>query len=62
MGFSQRRRPHHQVFEVESHLVYAMPTTCILDRDGTVQKRNIGFNPKTAPERIEGEVKGLLSR
>jgi len=46
----------------DSYLVYAMPTTYILDRSGVVQKRHIGFNPKTAPGRIEGDVKALLSR
>jgi hypothetical protein len=39
-----------------------MPTTYILDGNGVVQKRHIGFNPKTAPERIERDVKALLSR
>jgi peroxiredoxin len=46
----------------DSYLVYAMPTTYVLDRSGVVQKRHVGFNPKTAPERIEGEVKSLLGR
>lgn len=46
----------------DSYLVYAMPTTYILDRNGVVQKRHIGFNPKTAPDRIERDVKDLLSR
>jgi peroxiredoxin len=46
----------------DSYAVYAMPTTYILDRKGVVQKRHVGFNPKTAPERIERDVKALLSR
>jgi peroxiredoxin len=46
----------------DSYLVYAMPTTYILDREGSVRKRHIGFNPETAPKRIEDEVKALLSR
>jgi len=46
----------------DSYLVYAMPTTYILDRDGVVQKRHIGFNPKTAPARIDKDVQALLSR
>ena len=46
----------------DSYLVYAMPTTYIVDRDGILQKRHIGFNPKTAPERIERDVKALLGR
>jgi len=46
----------------DAYLVYAMPTTYLIDRNGVVQKRHIGFNPKTAPERIEGEVKALLAR
>jgi peroxiredoxin len=44
----------------DSYLVYAMPTTYILDRNGVIQKRHIGFNPKAAPERIERDVKALL--
>jgi peroxiredoxin len=46
----------------DSYLVYAMPTTYIIDRDGIVKKRHIGFNPETAPGRIERDVKELLSR
>jgi peroxiredoxin len=46
----------------DSYLVYAMPTTYLIDRDGVVKKRHIGFNPETAPERIERDVKELLSR
>jgi peroxiredoxin len=46
----------------DSYLVYAMPTTYILDRNGVVQKRHVGFNPETAPERIERDVKELLRR
>ena len=46
----------------DSYLVYAMPTTYIIDRNGVIHKRHIGFNPKTAPERIENDVKALLSR
>jgi thiol-disulfide isomerase/thioredoxin len=46
----------------DSYLVYAMPTTYIVDREGVLRKRHIGFNPATAPERIEREVKELLSR
>jgi thiol-disulfide isomerase/thioredoxin len=46
----------------DSYLVYAMPTTYLLDRDGVVRKRHVGFNPKTAPDRIERDVKELLSR
>lgn len=46
----------------DGYLVYAMPTTYIVDREGMVRKRHVGFNPKTAPERIENDVKALLSR
>ena len=46
----------------DSYLVYAMPTTYLLDREGVVRKRHVGFNPKTAPDRIERDVKELLSR
>ena len=46
----------------DSYIIYAMPTTYLLDREGVVRKRHIGFNPKTAPDRIERDVKELLSR
>jgi thiol-disulfide isomerase/thioredoxin len=46
----------------DGYLVYAMPTTYIVDREGNLRKRHVGFNPKTAPERIENDVKALLSR
>jgi peroxiredoxin len=48
-------------FEVdEAYLVYAMPTTYIIDRKGRVRKAHVGFNPAVSPRDIEKEVLELL--
>ena len=44
----------------EAFLVYAMPTTYVLDRKGRIQKRHIGYNPATSPERLEKDVLEIL--
>lgn len=41
-------------------IIFAMPTTYIVDREGVIVKRHIGFNPDTAPEELEDEVRDLL--
>jgi thiol-disulfide isomerase/thioredoxin len=46
----------------DKYLVYAMPTTYILDRKGRVAEAHVGFNPITAPEEIEQKVIALLER
>jgi thiol-disulfide isomerase/thioredoxin len=40
--------------------IYAMPTTYLIDRGGVIRKRHVGFNPATAPERVEKDVRELL--
>jgi thiol-disulfide isomerase/thioredoxin len=50
-------------YEVDdAYLVYKMPTTYFLDRDGRIRETHVGFNPVTAPEEIEKEVLRLLER
>ncbi|MFQ5789335.1 MAG: TlpA family protein disulfide reductase [Acidobacteriota bacterium] len=44
----------------EAFLVYAMPTTYMLDRNGVVQKRHVGFNPARTPAQMEQSVLELL--
>jgi peroxiredoxin len=44
----------------DAYQVYAMPTTYLLDRDGRIRKVHVGFNPATAPEEIEKEIRVLL--
>ena len=46
----------------EAFPVYAMPTTYVLDRKGRVQKRHIGYNPATSPERLEKDVLEILGK
>lgn len=40
--------------------IYAMPTSYLLDRDGIVRKRHVGFNPDRTPEQIQQDVRDLL--
>jgi peroxiredoxin len=44
----------------DKFMIYAMPTTYLIDRKGVVRKRHVGFNPATAPEQVETDVRGLL--
>ena len=44
----------------DAFMIYAMPTTYILDRDGVIQKRHIGFDPGTAPAELEEQVREML--
>lgn len=39
--------------------IYAMPTSYLLDRDGIVRKRHVGFSSRTGPD-IEKDVRELL--
>lgn len=41
-------------------MIYAMPTTYLIDREGIIVKRHIGFNPGKTPERLEEDIRGLL--
>lgn len=44
----------------DGFIIFAMPTTYLIDRKGVVRKRHIGFNPETAPEKLEKDVRELL--
>ncbi len=61
--FSGRSLSLISTWEVdEAFLVYAMPTTYVLDRKGRVQKRHVGFNPATSPARLEKDVLEVLGK
>ena len=42
-------------------MIFAMPTTYVVDREGIIVKRHIGFDPATAPAELEEIVRSLLS-
>lgn len=44
----------------DAFMIYAMPTTYLIDREGVIVKRHIGFNPGKTPERLEEDIRGLL--
>lgn len=44
----------------DEFMIYAMPTTYIVDRDGVVAKRHVGYNPATTPDLLEKDVRELL--
>ena len=41
-------------------MIFAMPTTYMVDREGIIVKRHIGFDPKTAPDELEEIVRSML--
>jgi thiol-disulfide isomerase/thioredoxin len=41
-------------------IIFAMPTTYLVDRDGVIVERHIGFDPATAPAELEEKVRALL--
>jgi thiol-disulfide isomerase/thioredoxin len=41
-------------------MIFAMPTTYLIDREGVIVERHIGYDPATAPEEIEAHVRTLL--
>ena len=41
-------------------MIFAMPTTYLVDREGVIVKRHIGFDPATAPAELEEYVRSLL--
>ena len=48
-------------FEVdEAFQVYSMPTSFVIDREGKFHSSHVGFNPVTAPEKIEAHVRDAL--
>lgn len=40
--------------------VYGVPTSFVIDRDGTVQRTHVGFDPRTTPAKIEAHVRDVL--
>lgn len=41
-------------------MIFAMPTTYLVDREGVIVERHIGFDPSSAPAEIEEYVRSLL--
>jgi len=41
-------------------MVYAMPTTYLVDRKGVIVKRHIGYNPAKTPAELEKDIRELL--
>ncbi len=41
-------------------MIFAMPTTYLVDRQGVIVKRHIGYDPATAPAELEENIRGLL--
>ena len=44
----------------DQYMIYAMPTTYMIDRNGVLRGRHIGFNPTRTPERIESDLQKML--
>lgn len=44
----------------EAYMVYAMPTTYVLDRRGKVRKQYIGFDPSRSPKDLDNGVQEVL--
>ena len=44
----------------DTFMVYAMPTTYLIDREGVIVKRHVGFNPWKTPGRLEEDIRVLL--
>ncbi|HXV61729.1 MAG TPA: TlpA disulfide reductase family protein [Vicinamibacteria bacterium] len=45
----------------DAFAIVAMPTTYLVDREGILRKRHIGFNPARTPERLLKDVQELLA-
>ncbi|HSF17389.1 MAG TPA: TlpA disulfide reductase family protein [Vicinamibacteria bacterium] len=45
----------------DAFAIVAMPTTYLVDREGILRKRHIGFNPARTPERLLKDVRELLA-
>jgi len=46
----------------EEYMIMAMPTTYLVDRQGKLVSRHVGFNPSTSPAKLEQEIKTLLAK
>jgi thiol-disulfide isomerase/thioredoxin len=44
----------------DAFLIFAMPTTYLVDREGVLVNRHIGFNPARTPEKLEADVREML--
>lgn len=44
----------------DAFMIFAMPTTYLVDQQGVIVKRHIGFDPATAPAEIEENIRSLL--
>lgn len=44
----------------DAFMIFAMPTTYLIDREGVLVNRHIGFNPSRTPERLEKDVREML--
>ena len=44
----------------DKFMIYAMPTTYLVDRDGVVAKRHVGYNSVKTPSLLEDDVRELL--
>jgi thiol-disulfide isomerase/thioredoxin len=44
----------------DEFMVFAMPTTYLIDREGVIVKRHIGYDPATAPAELGEHVRSLL--
>ncbi len=40
--------------------VEGVPTSFVVDREGTIQRTHVGFNPRTTPAKIEAHVRAVL--
>lgn len=44
----------------DKFMIYAMPTTYLVNREGVVAKRHVGYNSVKTPSLIEGDVREVL--
>ena len=44
----------------EAFQLSGIPTSFVIDRDGTVKRTHVGFNPRTTPAEIEASVRAAL--
>ena len=44
----------------EAFQLSGIPTSFVVDREGTVQHTHVGFDPRTTPAKIEADVRAVL--